>query len=73
MNKAVEEVWKPIKGYEGRYEISNRGRVKHLLGWNGRAHIYNPHIIKGSIQKMPNGYNRVIVNLKNGNPGRGKV
>ena len=23
-----EEVWKPIEGYEGRYEISNCGRVK---------------------------------------------
>ena len=25
-----EEVWKPIKGYEGLYEISNLGRVKSL-------------------------------------------
>jgi hypothetical protein len=23
-----DEVWKPIKGYEGRYEISNMGRIK---------------------------------------------
>lgn len=26
----MEEVWKPIKGYEGLYEISNMGRVKSL-------------------------------------------
>lgn len=30
------EVWKPIKGYEGLYEVSNKGRVKSLnyCGWN---------------------------------------
>lgn len=26
----MEEFWKPIKGYEGYYEISNLGRVKSL-------------------------------------------
>lgn len=26
--KEQEEIWKPIEGYEGRYEISNLGRVK---------------------------------------------
>lgn len=26
----MEEVWKPIKGYEGLYEVSNLGRVKSL-------------------------------------------
>lgn len=25
------EIWKPIMGYEGRYEISNKGRVKSLV------------------------------------------
>ena len=24
----MEEIWKPIEGYEGRYEISSHGRVK---------------------------------------------
>lgn len=24
------EIWKPVKGYEGKYEISNHGRVKSL-------------------------------------------
>lgn len=27
---AVKEVWKPIKGFEGKYEVSNLGRVKSL-------------------------------------------
>ena len=26
----MQEVWKPIEGYEGRYEVSNLGRVKSL-------------------------------------------
>lgn len=26
----MKEIWKPIKGFEGHYEISNRGRVKAL-------------------------------------------
>lgn len=30
LNMKVIEVWKPIKGYEGIYEISNFGRIKSL-------------------------------------------
>lgn len=26
----IEEIWKDIRGYEGRYQISNKGRVKSL-------------------------------------------
>lgn len=29
-DEKLREVWKPIAGYEGRYEISNLGRVKSL-------------------------------------------
>ena len=28
--KVISEIWKPIKGYEGHYEISNLGRVRSL-------------------------------------------
>lgn len=28
MNK--EEIWKPIPGYEGMYEVSSEGRIKSL-------------------------------------------
>lgn len=28
--KTINEIWKPIKGYEGLYEVSNFGRVKSL-------------------------------------------
>ncbi|WP_277115247.1 NUMOD4 domain-containing protein [Chryseobacterium sp.] len=27
------ELWKPIPGFEDRYVISNRGRIKRLAGW----------------------------------------
>lgn len=35
----MEEIWKPIAGYEGLYEVSNLGRVKSLSRkrWNGRG------------------------------------
>ena len=60
MNKL--EIWKPITGYEGFYEISNQGRVRSLdrilIGENGRR------LIKGIILKPSTnneGYN--VVNL----------
>lgn len=33
------EIWKPVLGYENRYEISNHGRVRSLTQkvWNGHA------------------------------------
>jgi hypothetical protein len=30
MSELIEEVWKDVVGYEGRYEVSNFGRVKSL-------------------------------------------
>ena len=39
-----EEVWKPIKDYEGLYEISNLGRVKSLnYGGTGKGKILKVH------------------------------
>lgn len=32
-----DEMWKPIPGFEGLYEVSNKGRVKKLAGWT--SHI----------------------------------
>ena len=26
----MDEIWKPIRGYEGLYEVSNLGRVRSL-------------------------------------------
>ncbi len=30
--KAKSEVWMPVKGYEGLYEVSNKGNVKNSKG-----------------------------------------
>lgn len=39
------EIWKNIKGYEGKYQISSYGRVKSLKGYHGedRVYILKPH------------------------------
>lgn len=38
------ERWLAVPGYEGRYEISDHGRVRSLLAWRGRPgpRIINP-------------------------------
>lgn len=41
----IEEVFKPIQGYEGLYEVSNLGRVKSLGNGgtcNSSEHLLNP-------------------------------
>ena len=56
----INEIWKPIKGYEGLYEVSNFGRIKSLN--------YN-HTCKGKILKqnqIKNGYKSVML-YKDGN------
>lgn len=30
MEKLFTEVWRPVKGYEGLYEVSNNGNVRSL-------------------------------------------
>lgn len=30
MNNTNKEIWKDVKGYEGKYQVSNLGRVKNL-------------------------------------------
>lgn len=47
----TEEIWKPIKNYEGLYEVSNHGRVRSLDRWriSGRykcAMLYKGRILK---------------------------
>lgn len=43
-----EEIWKDIKGFEGRYQVSNMGRVRGLNRWSLDE---KPHFIKGKILK----------------------
>jgi hypothetical protein len=58
----MQEIWKDIKGYEGRYQISNLGRVKSLTKsiWNGYTfRIKDEFILKGGKDKK--GYLYVIL------------
>lgn len=56
MKNYENEVWKPIKDYEGLYEVSNYGRIRSL---KRKA----PHILK----QCDNGYGYLMVTLsKNG-------
>lgn len=67
MNK---EIWKPVKEYEGIYEVSNYGRVrsigsKHYVNKNGGGfyRFRTGRIFK--IQNASNGYKQVVLS-KNG-------
>jgi len=53
----MEEIWKSIKGYEKRYEISNLGRVRSRMDNKGKMRL---KILK--ISSNYNGYS--MVNLK---------
>ena len=61
------EVWKPVSGFEGIYEVSDRGNVRSLdryyTGKDGRRILYKGQPIKAAIGK--NGY-RVVSLWKKG-------
>lgn len=41
----IEEIWKDVKGYEGRYQVSNYGRVRSLnYHLTGKTRILKPYI-----------------------------
>lgn len=44
----MQEIWKSIEGYEGKYEISNLGRIKSLVDNHGcfREKILKPRLSK---------------------------
>lgn len=46
----MQEVWRPVVGYEGLYEVSNLGRVRRLPGktWNGRVWVSR----EGQLRKL---------------------
>lgn len=56
------EIWKDIKGYEGLYQVSNKGRV-----WS----TYTNKCLKPRL--MENGYYQVWLTAKNGKLKREKV
>ena len=62
-----EELWKDIKGYEGRYQVSNQGRVMSLnriiTNCRGRKQIVKEKILKP--ENVFDGYERVCL-FRNG-------
>lgn len=50
-----EEIWRPIKGYEGFYEVSNRGRVRSVDRWvigkDGKRYLFKGRILKPARNK----------------------
>lgn len=39
----MEEIWKDVQGFEGRYQVSNMGRVRNSKS----LHIFNPSTYQG--------------------------
>ncbi len=67
----MREVFRPIKGYEGLYEVSNLGNVKSL--GNGKSR--NPNLCRERILKsVKNNKGYLYINLcRNGNAKIGKI
>ena len=42
----MEEIWKPINGYEGLYEVSSFGRIRRLEHKAKNGNIFQTHLIK---------------------------
>lgn len=60
------EKWVDVKGYEGLYQISNKGRIKSFKHWNGANYIYEERVFDGWVNVGKNGYKRQLVNLSKG-------
>ena len=64
--KMKNEMWKDIEGYNGKYQISNYGRVKCMWRKNQyRDHIGEPFILKPGVHQQ--GYLKVTL-TKEGKP-----
>jgi hypothetical protein len=58
----IKEIWKPIKGYENRYEVSDQGNIKSLLkGYSHEAVKRNTPLIRYGY--MENRYKRKVIYL----------
>ena len=72
------EVWKPIEGYEGIYDVSNYGRVKslqltiHNSGTKGGVYTIREKILTPRVNEKRNGYCEISLH-KNGQEKRFKV
>ena len=58
------EIWKDIPEYEGKYQVSNLGRVKSLQRWGG-TRFYNREYILNNYVNKKNGYVYVYLTKNN--------
>ena len=56
----IEEVWKPVVGYEGLYEVSNLGKVKSLPKKG-----FKKEVIRKTGRDIRNGYVTVMLRKNN--------
>jgi len=62
VKKYINEVWKPVRGYVGLYEVSNFGRVRSLARTTirrGRVNVLKEKIMK--LNQNSRGYYKVIL------------
>lgn len=64
MQSTETEVWKPVVGYEGLYEVSDHGRVRGLDRLDARGRRWKGRVLKGTRHTM--GDYRVVNLAKDG-------
>ena len=62
MKNENEEVWKDVSGYEGLYQVSDKGRVKSL--WFGKERILKPGKLKKGYLQVSLSKNREMKGYK---------
>lgn len=60
----MKEIWKDVKGYEGKYQVSNYGRIKSLSRLNRAGVKINEKVLKP--KHAPNRYVRVHLSTGEG-------
>lgn len=59
----MDEIWRPIKGYEGIYEISSYWRVRSLDRYDHRGSFHKGRLIKVKKSRLPELYDGLYVKL----------
>lgn len=65
----MQEVWRPVVGYEGLYEVSDQGRVRSLDRWERNGRGMPLRLFKGKVLKSTpgsSGYLRVCLSKSGG-------
>ena len=72
----IKEEWRPVKGFEGLYEVSNLGRIKSLSYTKNNGRMYRPRNYKEKIIKTyvdAFGYVYVMLAKKGEKQKHGKI